>query len=243
MGKKLIILDDGHGIGTAGKRTPIVDGKYMPENEFNRAVVKYLKAELIRNGFDTYEVAPTDEDTPLGTRTSLANAKDADLYLSIHANANTGVFGSWGGIETFVYPNGESKRIGAICHAELLKGSKLSDRGVKNGSHLWVIRNTKMPAILFELGFMDSHNDYKYLISDAYRKECAVEIAQGVCKAFGVVYKAEVKEAPKTAQKPSTGDTMYRVVTGSFADRKSAEKRIAELKKSGFDSFLLPYKK
>lgn len=217
MAKKLIALDDGHGMGTAGKRTPILPngeksetGNFMHENEFNRAVVKYLKVELERNGFDVLLVAPTDADTALGARTDLANAKGADLYLSIHANANTGKFGNWGGIETFVYPNGESKRIGSICHKHLLQGSKLADRKVKDGSHLWVIRKTAMASILFELGFMDSNNDYKYLLADAYRRECAIEIAKGVCEAYGVKYKAKevAKPAPaKPAQSAPKGST------------------------------------
>lgn len=207
---KLIALSDGHGVDTAGKRTPTLPngqksetGKvYMNENLFNRAVVNYLDAELKRNGFKTILVAPTDADTPLANRTSLADAKGVDLYLSIHANASTGKFGSWGGIETYTWKTGESLRIGKLIHAEVIKGSPLSDRGVKDGSHLWEINKSKAPAILCELGFMDSHNDYKYLLSDAYRKECAVEIAMGVCKAYGVTYKAEVKLANKVTPTP-----------------------------------------
>jgi N-acetylmuramoyl-L-alanine amidase len=251
---KLIALSDGHGVDTSGKRTPTLPngqksetGKpYMNENLFNRAVVKYLDAELKRNGFRTLLVAPTDADTPLATRTNLADAKKVDLYVSVHANANTGKFGTWGGIETYTWKNGESVRIGKLIHAELLKGTKLRDRGVKDGSHLWEIRKPNAPAILVEAGFMDSHTDYKYLLSDAYRKETAIEIAKGICKAYGVTYKAEVKPAPKkatvTPSKASDG-TMYRVVTGSFGDKSNAEARVAELKKAGFDSFLMAYKK
>ena len=47
-----IAIDDGHGMETAGKRTPAFsDGSVMRENEFNRAVVAYLHDELIRHGF------------------------------------------------------------------------------------------------------------------------------------------------------------------------------------------------
>lgn len=219
---KLIALDDGHGMQTAGKRTPILPkgvksetGNFMHENEFNRAVVKYLNEELKRCGFRTLLVAPTDADTPLEARTKLANSKKADLYLSIHANALTGKFFDGGGIETYVYPKGESLRIGQICHEAVMEGTKFKNRGVRDGSHLWVIRKTNMPAILFELGFMDSKTDYKYLLSDAYRRECATEIAKGVCRAYGVKYVP--KETPaKPASKPNPDrvqveDTIYRV--------------------------------
>lgn len=209
MSKKLIALDDGHGMQTAGKRTPILPngeksqtGNFMHENEFNRAVVKYLDIHLKRCGFDTLLVAPTDEDTSLLARTNLANAKNADAYISIHANANSGKFGHWGGIETFCMPNGVSRKLGDIVHKWLLKNSKLQDRKVKDGSHLWVIRKTRMPSILVEGGFMDSHKDYKFLLSDAYRRECAYEIANGICEFFGVKYKEESKVENKPATKP-----------------------------------------
>ena len=95
--KYLIALDDGHGMNTPGKRTPpltkdlYIDGKLVrkkgeviKENEFNRAVVKYLAEALKRCGFDVLLVAPTDEDTPLSTRVSRANNANADAYVSKH---------------------------------------------------------------------------------------------------------------------------------------------------------------
>lgn len=85
MAKKLIALDDGHGMQTAGKRTPPIPelgGRVMLENEFNRAVVKFLDVELRRCGFNTLLVAPTDVDTSLKARTDLVNAKKSRrLYL------------------------------------------------------------------------------------------------------------------------------------------------------------------
>lgn len=218
---KLIALCDGHGMETSGKRTPILPGglksetgNYMHENEFNRAVVKYLDAELKRNGFSTLLVAPTDADTPLKTRTDLANSKKADIYVSVHANANTAKWGDWGGMETFVCKGSKnSERLGAAIHKNLKQGSKQRDRGIKEGNHLWVIKKTDMPAVLVEAGFMDNLEEAKLLLSDAYRKECAVEIAKGICEYFGVTYKA-YKPAADTAPTGilytvKSGDTLW----------------------------------
>lgn len=198
---RLIAIDDGHGMLTAGKRTPIFpDGtrspetgkNFMHENEFNRAVKRYLKVELERCGFRTILVAPTDADTPLSTRVAVANNAKADLYISIHANANTSQWGSWGGTETYTYGlSGESYRIGRIIHKHLMKGTPLRDRGVKDGSWLYVIKNTRMPAVLVECAFMDNLAEAKLLLSDAFRRECAREIAMGICEAYGVAYKPE----------------------------------------------------
>lgn len=237
---KLIALDDGHGMETAGKRTPKTpEGKVMKENEFNSRVVELLDAHLKRCGFKTLLVAPTDADTSLSERVKKANNAKADLYLSVHANANTGKWGSWGGIETYTWGKGESLRIGKIIHKYLLQGTQLRDRGVKDGSWLYVIKNTKAPAVLAECGFMDNLYEARLLISEAYRQETAEELARAVCEAFGVKY-----VSPAPAKKPTTSsDTFFRVVTGSFADRKNANDRVAELDKKGFDSFLTTFKK
>ena len=248
---KLIALDDGHGMDTAGKRTPTLPngeksketGKnFMHENEFNRAVVKYLDAHLKRCGFKTLLVAPTDADTALEKRTALANNKKADLYLSVHANANAGKFFDGGGIETYVYPSGESKRIGTILHKAVMKGTKFRDRGVKDGSHLWVIRKTNMPSVLFELGFMDSKQDYKYLLEDSYRRECAVEIAKGVCEAYGVKYveESKKKEAEKKESAPKTDTHTVRDGETLWAISQKYDISVADLKAlNGLQSDLL----
>lgn len=83
-----VAVDDGHGMKTAGKRTPLFpDGSYMPENAYNRAVASYLMDALKRCGFRVLAVAPGDEDTSLQTRVKRANDAKADAYISIHANA------------------------------------------------------------------------------------------------------------------------------------------------------------
>jgi N-acetylmuramoyl-L-alanine amidase len=207
----LFIINGGHGLYTAGKRTPKLpanlaklaragDGT-MHEWEFNHATAKYLEAELKACGIRTLNPSDTTADTPLSTRTTLANSRGADLYVSIHANANTAKWGDWGGIETFVFPKGESKRIGTIVQKHLIKATGLRDRGVKDGSHLWEIRKTQMPSILAECGFMDNLKEAELLLSDAYRRKCAKAIAQALCEAYGVKYKGA------TTSKPSTGTT------------------------------------
>ena len=80
---ELIAIDNGHGYNTPGKRVP--DGS-MREWEFNYSVAKYLKEELEYQGFKTYMVSDTKEDTPLRTRTDKANKANATLLVSILSN-------------------------------------------------------------------------------------------------------------------------------------------------------------
>ena len=192
----LIAIDDGHGMETSGKRTPLFPGTniFMRENEFNSAVAQLLGIELKRCGFETVFVALGDKDIPLAERVRIANSADADLYISIHANALTGEWGPHGGIETYHYPNSQKgKQAAEIIHRHLLHGTPLVDRGVKT-ANFYVLKHTKMPAVLVECGFMDNIFEAQLLLSGAYRKECAVEIAQGICEYSGVEYVYEKTE-------------------------------------------------
>lgn len=233
MAKK-IALSDGHGSQTAGKRTP--DG--YKENKFNKAVVNYLDKELKRCGFTTKQVAPTDADTPLKARTDAANSWGADIYVSVHYNA---LAHKWrdgeGGIETF-YHEGSStgKKLASAIHKELIKGTKMRDRGLKT-SNLHETRETKMPAVLIEAGFMDIKREAELMESASYQKECAIEIAKGICNYFDVKYKAATAASkPKEEAKPPKGKKdVHRVVVdgkqvGAYSDEvniaKEVEKRL-----------------
>jgi N-acetylmuramoyl-L-alanine amidase len=199
---KLIAIDDGHGMETPGKRTPLFpDGTFMHEDEFNRAVASIMDKHLQRCGFRTLMVAPDNTDTPLKVRTDAANKAKADFYISVHANAMGGAWGDARGIETFHYikVSPDSKRAAEIIHRRLLEGTKLFDRGVKTAD-FHVLRETHMPAVLVECGFMDNLAEARLLLTQAYREECAKEIAQGICEYFGVSYIAEGSKPNMSAE-------------------------------------------
>lgn len=241
---KYIAIDNGHGLNTAGKRTDkfkdgtksALTGKdFMHEWEFNHATAKYLEVELKRCGFKTILVSDTEKDTSLKARTDTANKEKVDLFVSIHANALTGKFESGAkGIETYAYktkPKGSTAVANAV-QDELVKATGLYNRGVKFAD-FHVLRESNMSAILVECGFMDNSTEAKLLLTDSYRKKCAVAIAKGICKHYGVKYVEEVKP-----QEKATEEVFYRVVTGSFKDKENAQKRMYELEKHGFKSFL-----
>lgn len=190
---KLIALDDGHGMETAGKRTPTIPelgGRVIHENEFNRAVVSFLNAELKRCGFDTLLVAPDDTDTHLSARTSLANAKGADAYISIHYNAMDGKFDGNDpeGLSVHIFPGSKNGRRLAECVLKHLKqGAPQKNRGIIE-SNFHVLRETKMVAILTENGFMDNKRESLLMNNVEFQKEVAREHARGICEYFGVAY-------------------------------------------------------
>lgn len=214
MAKPKIGLDNGHGLDTGGKRTPIfTDGtkspytgkNFMHEWEFNRATVIHLKKELLRCGFDVVQISPTEYDTSINSRWRKANEENVDFLLSVHANALKPVWNTANGIETCVKRGGskESYRIGKILNDELVAATGLKDRWAGRGQGLYerddlgVLNWSRMPAALVECGFMDNPKEAKLLLSDSYRKLCAQALAKGLCKAYKMPYVPENKKEPE----------------------------------------------
>lgn len=190
---KIIAIDDGHGLETDGKRSP--DG--YKENIFNHYTKEFLKLELKTQGFKIVDCSPTRSDNSLQDRCNRANNGNADVFVSIHYNAMGNVWGKAEGIETFYHGGSKNgKKLATCVHKKLMQGTKMRNRGVKADTTIYssgfaVLRNTKMPAILPECGFMDNKEDRALMESTAYRKECAKEICQGICDYFGIKYKSK----------------------------------------------------
>lgn len=197
--KLKVAIDNGHGLNTPGKRTPSFPntGQIIKEWEFNYPTGKKLGELLGYNGFDVVYVSDTEEDTPLKARTDKANAEKADIFVSIHYNAYKGVWGTHGGIDTFHYPNSaKGQELAKLVQEELIKGTGLRDRGVK-AENFQVLRETTMPAILCECGFMDNLDEAKLMLDQEYQLKCARAIAKGICRYFGVEYKETEAEGQK----------------------------------------------
>lgn len=222
----LIALDDGHGMQTAGKRTPIIPelGRYIPENEFNRAVVKYMDNMLRDIGFRTLLVAPTDADTSLKARTDLANSQKADIYISVHFDALGNTWGTAEGHSIFIYPGSAPSKKLAECIAEFLKlGTTQKWRGIKE-QNFHVLREANMPSILSENGFMDNKREALLMIDSNFQKEVAREHVQGICKFFGV----EFHEEKKAVSGVSTTD---KIMWGKTELKKGQKGKVTILKR------------
>ena len=234
---KYIGINNGHGKNTAGKRVP---DDSMREWDFNYATAKYLKKELEYNNFKTIMISDTSEDTPLKTRTNKANNAKVDLYVSIHANAHLGTWGDANGIETFAYKAGSiGDKIAKLVQEELIKATGLRDRGVKY-NNLHETRETTMPSILCECGFMDNKKEAELLKSDSYRKKCAKAIAKGICRHYGVTYK-DIDAVKNNVTNSSSDNTKWAVCVGAWENKSTADAKVEELKKKGYkDTYIIP---
>ena len=167
-----IVLNAGHTVAGAG--TGAIG--YLIESIEARRVVNAVKRYLEMKGH-TVVVANVDKAKSQGdylTRvTEQANKTDGDLFVSIHFNAGEGQ-----GSECYTWKGKNTSCSVAIC--EELEKIGFKNRGVKDGSNLYVIKKTKMQAVLVEICFLDNIIDYKQY------KKCGVNvvaqaITRGIC--------------------------------------------------------------
>lgn len=244
MAKYLIAVDSGHGMMTAGKRTPPIPeswfgkkkGEAIHEKEFNKPTVEYLTAALERCGFDTINVSPGTADVPLKDRYTAANNAKADAFISNHYNAYKGNWDTKSGIETIIsqFASDKSKQLAKLVHAELIETHKRKDRGVKtdiaqSGINIAVLRNTKMPAILTESGFMDNLEEAKTMLDPEFQKADAEAKCRGICKFFNVTYVPAKVES----------NVIYRVQVGAFSTQDNANRVRERLKLLGYDAIIV----
>lgn len=206
----------GHGYNTAGKRSPIGEREWSFNNTlvlaFEKQMKKYEGVQLLRTDDPTGKT-----DISLKARTDKANKWGADIYISFHHNANTAKWGTWTGVETFVYTSNLTTKSGALAkavHPAIVKAYGLKDRGIKEGN-LHIVRETRMPAILVEGGFMDSTIDILKL------RDNSVLVAAGIGVADAVAVHKQLKLKPSEPSKPvkpntytvKAGDTLYKIAT------------------------------
>ncbi|MCP3932284.1 MAG: N-acetylmuramoyl-L-alanine amidase [Bacteroidetes bacterium] len=183
-------LDNGHGKETSGKRSPLFEWDEEEirffEYEFNRDVVKRIIKKLEEIGVQYYEVVPEVEVGDfLEERVDRANAKKSDLpkiFVSVHSNAaparNSNSWGpdSTSGIETWYYHNSKKGRaIAGVFQKFLIEKTDWKNRHLKSRPQrqFYVLRKTRMPAVLTENGFYNNKFQVKKLMSDTIRQKIA----------------------------------------------------------------------
>ena len=168
---KKIMLDAGHGPATPGKRTP--DGS-MLEFTFNSAVAGLAADMLRKEGIAVRFAHEAGRDVPLSERARKANSWGADAFISIHANAYGNGWNDASGIETYIYPQAQkqSEILAGHMQGALVAACGRKNRGVKRANFA-VVRETRMPAVLLECGFMTNKTEAALLKSGRYRLQCA----------------------------------------------------------------------
>lgn len=183
-----VIIDAGHGGQEPGA---VYEGRQEKEDALQLAFD--VGNALERRGISVSYTRVSDVyDSPY-EKAAMANASDADIFLSIHRNAMP-VPGTASGVENLVYE--DSGTAGALGRniGEALAEAGWTDLGVKERPGLVVLRNTKIPAVLVEVGFINNEKDNEFL--DANMAATADAIADGVLKTFRELDEAEKAGRP-----------------------------------------------
>lgn len=177
----IIVIDAGHGgkdEGTASRKDN------YEEKSLTLATSILVQSQLRKLGYKTILTRQTDIFVPLLRRSELANSHQAKVFVSIHYNYSQNH--SALGTEIYYYADKKgSKRtnLSRILGEELLTHleteANVISRGVKTGNFS-VIRETKMPAILLEVGFLSNPKERERLLDPRYRMKIAKGVALGI---------------------------------------------------------------
>ena len=251
-----VIIDAGHGGQEPGA---VYEGRQEKEDALQLAFD--VGNALERRGISVSYTRVSDVyDSPY-EKAAMANASDADIFLSIHRNAMP-VPGTASGVENMVYE--DSGTAGALGRniGEALAEAGWTDLGVKERPGLVVLRNTKIPAVLVEVGFINNEKDNEFL--DANMAATADAIADGVLKTFRELDEAEKAGRPggepsrpaegtsrpavdanrpggetsRPAGEKNPSSDLYVVQTGVYRQRKNAEAELLELRELGCPAYL-----
>jgi len=180
--KKIIVIDPGHGGDDYGTRSASKP-KYH-EKSLNLATALLLSEYLQKMGYQTFMTRSTDEFISLQKRAELANDREADLFISVHYNSAPAKEAE--GVEIFYYKSdvdksrsSESRQLATAILGQIIKLTEAKSRGVKHGNFA-VIRETKMPAVLIEGGFLTNEEEMEKIKNPAYVRSLAWGIASGV---------------------------------------------------------------
>ncbi len=218
-----LYLDPGHGGNDSG-----ATGNGLLEKNINLDIALRIRT-LLQNNYQNVEVnmsRTSDVARTLDQRTNEANAWGADYFLSIHCNAFNGSARGYedyihsslsGSSQTAVYQN--------IMHDEITKVNQLSNRGKKR-ANFHVLRESRMPALLTENGFIDNASDAALMADSSWRQRVAQGHVNGLARAFNLQGNG------------GGSDVIYRVIAGSFQTRENADARVSFLSSRGIDSFV-----
>lgn len=192
-----VFIDPGHG----GKDPGAISGG-VKEKDINLSVAKKVQSLLQQRGYIVYMSRNNDEYVDNYERARKANELDVDIYVSIHTNVTSSKSTSTNGIETYYYlyktqyppkinqdmhnnPEriAKSEKLARSVQDQLVKNTGARNLGIKRASFI-VVRETKMPAILIELGFINNSSERSKLITVSYQDKLAQGIANGIDKYF-----------------------------------------------------------
>jgi len=168
---RTVVIDPGHGGHDKGGQWGRVYEKHLALDTSVR-----LEGHLKAMGYNTVMTRRSDYFISLPQRVAIGNRHKNAIFVSIHYNY------TWkqevSGLETF-YHGAESKRLAEFVQQGMLKRVRAVDRGAKFARY-YVIRNSTIPSILVEGGFVSNSGERERMKSAAFRESIARGVADGI---------------------------------------------------------------
>lgn len=179
--KPLIILDAGHGGLDRGAK---IKYPYVEEKRLTLSAINATKKYLEQLGYRVVLTRSKDYFVPLSKRVDIANTSNGELFVSIHFNSCPNKVAN--GIEIYFFNSLEnksktknSKNLAHCVLTDVCKNTSAKSRGVRKG-HFYVIRETKMPAILVEAGFLTNPQERDNIRKPSYIEKISLGIVEGI---------------------------------------------------------------
>lgn len=211
-----VVIDAGHGGFDRGG----IPRQRVSEKAMTLDVSQRLRAILQASGYRVVMTRNSDVFIPLGTRVAIANSYRDAIFVSVHFNSATRRGAN--GIETYFYSR-QSMRLASSIHYHVAGGAPSMNRGLRRRG-FYVLRRTRIPAVLVECGFLTNPTEAARIQNSSYRQRLAEQIARGVRTRGSVSSNAGV------------ASTQASVPLQPFMDqtrvRRSSKKRYSKKKKS-----------
>lgn len=176
-GFSTVVIDAGHGGHDRGG----IPGQRASEKEATLDVARRLRARLRDAGLRTVMTRSDDTFIPLGTRVAIANAQRNAVFVSIHFNSATRPGAC--GFETYYYSR-QSAALAARLYSKLTRAWPSENRGLRTRG-FFVIRRTRIPAVLCECGFLTNPREAARIARPETRERLASLLAQGIIEKSG----------------------------------------------------------
>ena len=215
-----IILDAGHN----GATDPGAIYQGRRESDDNLRLTLAVGNLLSQAGYNIEYTRTGNLPQSVVQKAQLANAINADYFISIHRNMAS-YPGQYSGVQTLLYDlSGEKLTMAENINRNL---------GVEARLNLAVLRRTKMPALLIEVGFLDSESD-NHLFDTRFD-----EIAQAIADGIMDTLQASSLIPPETGDTESEEPPLYRVQVGAFHNLQNAVALEQELKRMGYNTWIV----
>ncbi len=165
--KKLIVIDAGHGGNDMGAQR---NGIY--EKDIVLSIGKEIqKFNATQSKYEVILTRDSDTDLPLSERTIFINQLHPELVISLHINSSADCHSTQEGPEIYTQNTENSKKL-AERISRKFNVQKIEDR------NLHILRESKVPAVIMELGFVNNPKDETYMSSEAGQKEIARKLTE-----------------------------------------------------------------